>query len=51
MSILKFFHIIHNVYFKQKHFIKRKYYSSEGEDLFLKKKLIKKLINKIYSLY
>ena len=39
MNILKFFHIIHNVYFKQKHFIKRKYYSSEGEDLFLKKKL------------
>jgi len=39
MNFLKFFHIIHNVYFKQKHFIKRKYYSSEGEDLFLKKKL------------
>ena len=39
MNFLKFFHIIHNVYFKQKNFIKRKYYSSEGEDLFLKKKL------------
>ena len=34
MNFLKFFHIIHNVYFKQKHFIKRKYYSNEGEDLF-----------------
>jgi hypothetical protein len=45
MNILKFFHIIHNVYFKQKHFIKRKYYSSEGEDLFLKKKLnLKKMV-------
>ena len=39
MNFLKFFHIIHNVYFKQKHFIKRKYYSNVGEDLFLKKKL------------
>ena len=39
MNIIKFFHIIHNLYFKQKYFIKRKYYSSEGEDLFLKKKL------------
>ena len=39
MNFLKFFHIIHNVYFKQKHFIKRKYYSNEGEDLFLKKKI------------
>ena len=39
MNPIKFIHIIHNIYFVQKHFIKRKYYSSEGEDLFLKKKL------------
>ena len=39
MNLFKFFHILHNIYFKQKIFIKRKYYSNEGEDLFLKKKL------------
>jgi FkbM family methyltransferase len=39
MNFFKFLHIIHNIYVGQKHFKKRDYYSSEGEDLFLKKKL------------
>ncbi len=34
-TIKKKIHIIHNIYFKHKYFIKKKSYSMDGEDLFL----------------
>ena len=33
--IKKKIHIIHNIYFKHKFFIKKKSYSMDGEDIFL----------------
>jgi len=35
-EIKKKIHIIHNIYFKHKYFIKKKSYSMDGEDLFIK---------------
>ena len=35
-EIKKKLHIIHNIYFKHKYLIKKKSYSMDGEDLFLK---------------
>ena len=34
-TIKKKIHIIHNIYFKHKYFVKKKSYSMDGEDLFL----------------
>ena len=36
-KIKKKIHIIHNIYFKHKYFIKKKSYSMDGEDLFIAK--------------
>ena len=41
-EIKKKIHIFHNIYFKHKHFIKKKSYSMDGEDLFIVEYFIKK---------
>ena len=44
-KIKKKIHIFHNIYLKNKHFIKKKSYSMDGEDIFIveyfrKKKMV-----------